>query len=52
MLILGLGVDLHMLYTGGGSGDGLGRGWQDTSHGRGGGCVVDGAVSDVEASKG
>ena len=52
MLILGLGVDLHILYTGGGSGDDLCRGGQDTSHGRGGGCVVDGAVFGVDASKG
>ena len=53
MLILGVGavdvgvsrvdVGLHTLYTGGGSGDGLGRGGQDTSHGRGDGCGVDGA---------
>ena len=53
MLILGVGavdvgvswvdVGLHILYTGGGSGDGLGRGGQDTSHGRGGSFGVDGS---------
>ena len=36
-------VGLHTLYTGGGSGHGLGRGGQDTSHGRGGSCGVDGS---------
>ena len=36
-------VGIHTLYTGGGSGDGLGGVGQDTSQGRGGGCGVDGA---------
>ena len=36
-------VGLHELYTGGGSGDGLGGGGQDTSLGRGNSCGVDGA---------
>ena len=36
-------VGLHTLYTGGSSGNGLGRGGQDTNHEKGGSCGVDGA---------
>ena len=53
MLNLGVGVvdvgvswvdvGLHKLYTGGGSGDGMGGDGQDTSDGMGDGCGVDGA---------